>query len=59
MPSGESGRFSRPRITDVMIPYERIAKLSAENEAEASKLLILDVIHMMSEAATRVIVVQH
>jgi hypothetical protein len=47
---------SERKITDLMVPYERIAKLSAENQDEASKLLMLDVVHMMSEAATRVIV---
>jgi hypothetical protein len=46
----------RKKITDLMVPYERIAKLSAENQDDASKLLMLDVVHMMSEAATRVIV---
>lgn len=46
----------KKKISDVMIPYERIARLAAETEEDASKLPMLDVIHTMSEAATRVIV---
>jgi len=48
---------SRQKITDVMVPYERVGRLNAENEADAeSTLTMLDVIHTLSAAATRVIV---
>lgn len=47
----------KKKITDVMVPYERIARLYAENEADAeTTLTMLDVIHTLSAAATRVIV---
>jgi hypothetical protein len=47
----------KKKITDVMIPYERIARLYAENEDDAeTKLTIWDVIHTLSGAARRVIV---
>jgi hypothetical protein len=47
----------RKKITDVMVPYERTGRLGAENEADAeSTLTMLDVIHTLSAAATRVIV---
>ena len=48
---------SKKKITDVMVPYERIGRLSAENEADAETTLTMyDVIHTLSAAATRTIV---
>ncbi|MEK7996356.1 MAG: hypothetical protein AAB403_21360, partial [Planctomycetota bacterium] len=44
------------KITDLMVPFERIARVNADNDAGALKTKMLDVIHMMSEAATRIIV---
>lgn len=45
------------KIADVMVPYERIARLNAENETDAeTTLTMLDVIHTLSAAAPRVIV---
>jgi hypothetical protein len=46
----------RRKITDVMIPAERIARLDADSPTDAETKKMEDVIHMMSEAATRVIV---
>jgi len=47
----------KKKITDVMIPYERVARLNAENEADAEEsLTMLDVLHTLSAAAPRVIV---
>jgi len=44
------------KITDVMIPFERIARLDADSDADAEGKSMESVIHTMSEAATRVIV---
>ena len=49
-------RAETKKITDVMIPYDRIARLDADSEDEALNIKILDVIDTMSEAARRVIV---
>jgi len=46
----------KKKITDVMIPYERIAHLEAENDQAAGQMSMLKVIHTMSEAAPRIIV---
>jgi hypothetical protein len=51
------GLTAKKKITDVMVPYEHIARLYAENEADAeTALTMLDVINTLSAAATRVIV---
>ena len=48
---------ARKKITDIMIPYERIGRLGADNEAAAeTSLSMLDVVHTLSAAAPRVIV---
>ncbi len=47
---------AKKKISDLMIPYERIAKLDAENEDAAAAIPMLKVVHTMSEAATRIIV---
>ena len=46
----------KKKITDIMVPFERIAQLSADDEEKAGALKMEDVIHAMSEAATRIIV---
>jgi hypothetical protein len=50
------GVTPKKKITDVMIPFERIAQLSAESETAAGDITMDDVIHTMSEAASRVII---
>jgi hypothetical protein len=47
---------SKKKITDVMVPYERIARLPADTADAADALPMSDVINTMSAAATRVIV---
>jgi hypothetical protein len=52
-----SERLAQTRkITDAMIPYEKIAKLDADDETAAAQRKMRDVVHTMSEAATRVII---
>ncbi len=46
----------KKKITDVMIPYDRIGRLEAESDEEAAKIKMSSVINTMSDAATRVIV---
>jgi hypothetical protein len=43
-------------IADVMIPYDRIASVFVDHDEDAPKVPMADVIHTMSEAATRVVV---
>ena len=49
----------RQKITDVMIPYVKIAKLPAKDADAASKTPLRDVIHTLSEAATRLILFKY
>ena len=52
-----SGQLApKSKITDVMIPFERIASLDADSKTAAGEIKIEDVINTMSEAATRVII---
>ncbi len=46
----------KQKIADVMVPFERIGRLDADNADDAKKIKMESVIHMMSEAARRVIV---
>jgi len=46
----------RRKLTDIMIPYRGIAKLEVESEEAAAAIRMLNVIHLMSEAAPRIMI---
>ena len=47
---------TKKKVSEVMIPFERIGRLETDNADTAEKLPMENVINMMSEAARRVIV---
>lgn len=44
------------KVADFMVPYDRIGRVNVSKDEEALTTKMLDVIHIMSEAATRIIV---